>query len=156
MWGQVGSLRPAVVPEFRIDPIRSRRYYRFLSYGITSSTYMYSCHLLPQPQVVDRWSRKSILNWISCLYLVDGRLWDNSVPQSFSRLPQVRINHPRHNLAVPVGKGVAIPSSGERPEPFSQMAFIGNGTCRSIQHTRIAHQSMSKGSSHTKTGIIYR
>ena len=26
---------------------------------------------------------------------------------------------------VPAGKGVAIPSSGEYPKPFSKMAFIG-------------------------------
>ena len=66
------------------------------------------------------------------------------------------ISRPGHNLAVPVGKGVAIPSSGERPEPLSQMAFIGNGLWRCTQHTWIAHKSVSKGYSHTKTGIIYR
>ena len=70
--------------------------------------------------------------------------------------PWVRISHPRHNLVVLAGKGVAITSSGERPEPFSQTAFIGNGMCRGIQHIYIAHQSMSKGYSHTKAGILYR
>ena len=60
------------------------------------------------------------------------------------------ISHPRHNLAVLVEKGVAIPSSGKCPEPFSQMAFIGNGMCRCIHHTWVAHQSMSKGHSNTK------
>ena len=45
---------------------------------------------------------------------------------------------------VPAGKGVAIPSSGECPEPFSETAFIRIGMCRGIQHTCIAYQSMSK------------
>ena len=51
---------------------------------------------------------------------------------------------------VLVGKGVAIPFSGECPEPFSEMAFIGIGRCRDIQPTSIAHQSMSKGYSYIK------
>ena len=49
---------------------------------------------------------------------------------------------------VPVGKGVAIPSSGECPEPFSKTAFIGIVVCRDIRHTCIAHQSLSKGYSY--------
>ena len=44
---------------------------------------------------------------------------------------------------VPAGKGVAIPSSGECPEPFSDMAFIRVWKCRGIQHMCIAYQSMS-------------
>ena len=47
-------------------------------------------------------------------------------------------------------EGLVIPSSGERPEPFSKMAFIGIGICRGIQHACIAHQSMSKGYSYKK------
>ena len=50
----------------------------------------------------------------------------------------------RTQSVVPVGKGVAIPSSGECPKPFSERAFIGIGMCRDIQHICIAHQSMSK------------
>ena len=46
---------------------------------------------------------------------------------------------------VLAGKGVAIPSSGECPESFSEIAFIGIGMCRGIQHAFIAHQSMPKG-----------
>ena len=45
---------------------------------------------------------------------------------------------------VPAGKGVAIPSSGECPEPSSETTFIRIGMCRGIQHTCIAYQSMSK------------
>ena len=54
------------------------------------------------------------------------------------------------------GKGGGNSLTGERPGPFSQTAFIGNGMCRCTQHTCIAHQSMSEGCSHIKTGIIYR
>ena len=66
------------------------------------------------------------------------------------------ISHPRHNLVVWVGKEVAIPSSGECPKLFSQMAFIRNGMCRGLQHTCIPNQSISKYYSHTKKGVIYR
>ena len=83
-------------------------------------------------------------------------LWEMPHPAELSWPPRMRINHPGHNLIVPVGKGMAISSSGECPKPFSQTVFIGNGMCRYIQHTCIAHQSMSKGYSHTKTGILYR
>ena len=48
------------------------------------------------------------------------------------------------------GKGVVIPSSRECPEPFYEMAFIGISMCRDIQHTCIAHQSMSKVYSYKK------
>ena len=56
--------------------------------------------------------------------------------------------------AVPAGKGVATPSSGECPKPFSETAFIGISRCRNIQHTYIAHQSMSKGYSYFKKLIL--
>ena len=36
-----------------------------------------------------------------------------------------QISHPGHNLVVLAGKGVAIPSSGEYTEIFSQMALLG-------------------------------
>ena len=52
-------------------------------------------------------------------------------------------NHPGLSLLAPEGKGVAIPSSEECPEPFSDMAFIRVGKCRGIQHMCIAYQSMS-------------
>ena len=45
---------------------------------------------------------------------------------------------------VPAGKGVAIPSSGECPEPSSEMAFIGISMCRGRQHGCIAHQIITK------------
>ena len=81
-------------------------------------------------------------------------MWEELCPIELSQPLQMRTNCPGHNLAVLGGKWVAIPSGGECPEPFSQMAFIGNVMCRCI--TCIAHQSMSKGYSHSKTGIIYR
>ena len=36
-----------------------------------------------------------------------------------------QISHPGHNLVVLAGKGVAIPSSGERPEPFPKWLLLG-------------------------------
>ena len=48
------------------------------------------------------------------------------------------------------GKRVAIPSSGECPKPFSEMAFIEIRMFRGIQYARKAHQSMSKGHSYRK------
>ena len=78
-------------------------------------------------------------------------------PRELSWPPWMRIRtHPRNNLIVLTGKGVASPSSGECPELFSQTAFIGNGMCMGIQCTYIAHQSMSKAYSHTQAGITYR
>ena len=71
---------------------------------------------------------------------VRGELW----PARFPRLPQMRIKScPRCNLVAPLGKGVAILSSGECPEPFSDIAFIRVGKGRGIQHMCIAYQSMS-------------
>ena len=43
---------------------------------------------------------------------------------------------------VPAGKGVAIPSSGECPEPFSEMALIGIGIRRGRQCACKAHQCL--------------
>ena len=51
---------------------------------------------------------------------------------------------------VPAGKGVAIPCSGECPEPFSEMAFIGIGMRRGVQYAYNAHWSMSQGYSYRK------
>ena len=45
-------------------------------------------------------------------------------------------------------------SSGEYPESFSETAFIGISMCRDIQHTCIAHQSISKGYSYKKKLIL--
>ena len=43
-------------------------------------------------------------------------------------LPQMKIkSHSRCNLVALVGKGVAIPSSGECPQPFSDVSFIRGG-----------------------------
>ena len=86
--------------------------------------------------------------------LIQSSLWEDLCPAELSQPPQWEINCPRHNLVVLAGKGVAIPSGGEQLKPFSQMVFPGNCMCRGIPHTCIPHQSMSKGFSHTKTGII--
>ena len=68
-----------------------------------------------------------------------------SQPATFSWSQMKRKASSRTQSVVPAGSGVAIPSSGECPEPFSEMAFIGIGMRRDIQHTCIAYQSMSKG-----------
>ena len=55
-------------------------------------------------------------------------------------LPVVDDNEsPRTQSVVPGEKGVATPSSGEYPKPFSKTAFIGIGMCSDIQHMFIAH-----------------
>ena len=64
--------------------------------------------------------------------------------------PGCRWNELSWTQSVPVGKRVAIPFSGECPEPFSKMAFIGIGMGRSIQYACKAHQSMSKCHSYRK------
>ena len=56
---------------------------------------------------------------------------------------------PGHNLSGG-GKGLAILSSGQCPQPFSERAFIGISMCRGIQHACIAHQSMSEDYSYRK------
>ena len=48
---------------------------------------------------------------------------------------------------VPAGK---IPFSGECPKPFCKTAFTGIDKCRNMQHTPMAHQSVSKGYSYEK------
>ena len=71
-------------------------------------------------------------------------LWEELCPAEPSRPPKMRNKSSWTQSFVQVGKGMAIPSSGECPEPFFQTAFIGNVMCRCLQHTHIAHQSMSK------------
>ena len=73
-----------------------------------------------------------------------GTLSHRALPAAVdeNKLPQTQ--------SVLVGKGVAIPSSGKCPDPFSEMAFIGIGMCRGIQYAFKAHQSMFKGHSYRK------
>ena len=54
------------------------------------------------------------------------------------------------DTACLVGKGMAILCSGECIESFPEMAFIEISMCRGIQHTCIAHWSMSKGYGYRK------
>ena len=74
-----------------------------------------------------------------------GFLWD-ACPTELSQPPRMRISRSWTRSVVPV----VIPSSGECPESFSKMAFIGIGIRRGIQYACEAHQSTSKGYSYRK------
>ena len=69
-------------------------------------------------------------------------------PPELSRLQQMKRKESSWTQSVvPSGKGVAIPSSGECPKPFSKMAFIAIRVCKGIHYACIAHQTMPEGCS---------
>ena len=70
------------------------------------------------------WDSKSFIATVA-LSKVNEKCGRNSIQQNCPICHGWEISHPGHNLAVPAGKGVAIPSSGEYTEIFSQMALLG-------------------------------
>ena len=60
----------------------------------------------------------------------------------FSQLPRMKNKLPWTQSVVLTGKGVVIPSSGESPKPFSEMAFIGICMHRGIQYAKLINQCL--------------
>ena len=74
-------------------------------------------------------------------------MWDASSPGALPAAMDENESSQTQSVDL-LGKGVAIRSSGECPELFSETVFIGICMCRGIQYACKAHQSMSEGHSY--------